>query len=368
MGTAGAQLKNNALTLAVGTMSIVLVTAAVYFLGSIRSALVIIVASVFLAYAIAPLITFFKQRSPLPVAVLLAYLTLVVIVGLFFFVVVPPIVEQSRQLIVAFPTIVEKTLTSIEASGVFARLPASINTFIDQVPAKLTQLASVYGPRIAQQGLGVALSVVSIAVSIILVPILSAYLIFDAADLQGAFLGLFPPSLRPRACAVLADINAVLGGYIRGQLLDGLIVGALIFGMLSINHVPFAFLIAVAAGVLNLVPYLGAVVGFVPSVLLALTYNGWQSALIVAGLFAVIQQVDGNFIVPRIMQANVSLSPVVLVVSIIVFSDLFGLFGTFIAVPLAAVLRVLKIHFAPAPDAAAMVSIAAAARPLRRLD
>jgi predicted PurR-regulated permease PerM len=366
--TTNASLKRSALILAVAGMSLLLVTGLIFLLGSIRSALVILVASIFLAYAIAPIVTLFRRRSPLPVAVMLAYLTLLAIVGLFFFVVVPPIVEQARQLVLEFPAIVEKTVQWTDSSGVLRRLPPSVNAYFDQLPVKLTQLASVYGPRLAQQGLGIVVSFASVAVSIVIVPILSAYLLFDASDLRAAFLGFFPPALRPRTYAVLEDLNSVLGGFIRGQLLDGLIVGVLIWGMLTLNHVPFAFLIGVSAGVLNLVPYLGAIVGFVPSVLLALSYNGWQSALLVAALFAVIQQVDGNFIVPRIMQANVSLSPVVLIVSIIVFSALFGLLGTFIAVPLAAMLRVLKLHFAPAPGSAEVAAVAVSALPLRRLD
>jgi predicted PurR-regulated permease PerM len=74
--------------------------------------------------------------------------------------------------------------------------------------------------------------------------------------------------------------------------------------MLYLMHVPYALLIGVSAGVLNLVPYLGSIAGFIPSVALALGFNGWQNALAVAILFAVIQQIDGSFILPKIMKAK----------------------------------------------------------------
>jgi len=77
-----------------------------------------------------------------------------------------------------------------------------------------------------------------------------------------------------------------MGAFVRGQVLDGLCVGFMIWLLLAIMHVPFALVIAVAAGVLNLIPYAGAIVGFVPSVLVALAYNGWENALIVAIGFA----------------------------------------------------------------------------------
>ena len=161
-----------------------------------------------------------------------------------------------------------------------------------------------------------------------------------------------PAGWRPKALAILSDLNNVLGSFVRGQLLDGAIVGALIWLLLTITHVPYALLIGVLAGILNFIPYVGAIIGFFPSVLLALVYNDWHSALIVAIGFGVIQQGDGNLIVPRIMKSQVQLSPVLLIVSILVFSALFGVVGTFIAVPVTAMLRVFKLHFAPAPSAA----------------
>jgi predicted PurR-regulated permease PerM len=96
----------------------------------------------------------------------------------------------------------------------------------------------------------------------------------------------------------------------------------------------------------------GAIAGFIPSVLLALAYNGWQNALIVAVGFAIIQQIDGDFIVPRIMKSNVKLSPVIIILSIVTFGSLFGIIGAFVAVPTAAILRVFKLHFAPSPSLA----------------
>jgi predicted PurR-regulated permease PerM len=123
----------------------------------------------------------------------------------------------------------------------------------------------------------------------------------------------------------------------------------MIYLLLLVMRVPFALLIGALAGLLNFVPYVGAVIGFIPSVLLALAYHGWQSALIVGLGFAVIQQIDGNVIEPRVMKAQVQLSPVVLIASILIFTGLFGVVGTFIAVPVSAMLRVLKLHFAPAP-------------------
>jgi predicted PurR-regulated permease PerM len=162
----------------------------------------------------------------------------------------------------------------------------------------------------------------------------------------------------------LHDVSAVIGAFVRGQLLDCLIVGTMIGVWLLITGVPFALVIAVAAGIFNLIPYVGAIAGFIPAVLLALAYNGWQNAVIVAVGFAVIQQIDGDFVVPRIMNANVKLSPVIIILSIVAFGGLFGILGAFVAVPIAAILRVLKLHFAPSPSLAEIETDRQAGLPL----
>jgi predicted PurR-regulated permease PerM len=123
----------------------------------------------------------------------------------------------------------------------------------------------------------------------------------------------------------------------------------MIFVMLTATHVPYALLIGIAAGILNFIPYAGAVVGFVPSVILALAYNGPGNALLVAVLFAVIQQIDGNFVAPRVLKENVGLSPLYIILAILIGSELFGLVGTFLAVPVAAMLRVLLEQLLPKP-------------------
>ncbi|GAC1426643.1 MAG: hypothetical protein NVSMB64_32930 [Candidatus Velthaea sp.] len=108
-------------------------------------------------------------------------------------------------------------------------------------------------------------------------------------------------------------------------------------------------MVGVAAGILNFIPHAGAVVGFIPSVALALFTNGPTNALIVAGLFAVIQQIDGNFVAPRVLKANVGLSPLYIILAILIGTELFGIAGTFLAVPVAAMLRVLRENFLPSP-------------------
>jgi predicted PurR-regulated permease PerM len=353
------------MVLALAALTLGFVVAFVTLLTMLSGAVLIFTAAILLACAVAPVVDLLRTRLPVIAAIGITYLVLLGIVAGVFLIVVPPVTSQTQQLFVAIPHIAESAQRAVVASGLLDRLPAPIRTELNAIPAELARYLATYGPLLAQRGLGVLASVSSVAVSLIVIPVLAAYLLFDAPDLKRAALGFVPASHRPKTMAVIADLNDALGAFIRGQIVDGIIVGTLIGAMLALNHVPYALLIGVLSALLNFVPYL-SILTVIPSVLLALAYNGWQDAVLVAFLFAIIQQIDGSFIEPYVMRLNVSLKPTVVIVSIVALTALFGPFGTFVAVPIAAILRVLKLHLAPAPLPAEVAADETLAEELRR--
>lgn len=348
-------------------LGLALLLAAIEFLKMLGEGGIVIVAAILVTYLILPLVQRLRQRMSIVWAIAVTYALIVLVLALTVLWVVPPLVAQAHALIVSLPALFASLQQKLAdpANPLIAKSPPEVRTYLVSLPAEINKLVATYGLGMAQRALGVLFSVVSLFLSVIIVPILAAYLFFDTPDVKRGFLGLFPQSARPKTIAILTDVDRVIGAFVRGQVLDGLILAVMVSVMLWALHVPYALLIGVAAGFLNLVPYLGAIIGFIPSVTLALAYNGWENALLVALLFAVIQQVDGNFILPRIMKENVLLSPLVIIVSILVFSALFGVVGTFLAVPVAAILRVLKLHFLPAPPPAEMAAAQTQAQHLR---
>ena len=323
----------------------------IQLLNATSTACVVILAAVVVAYILLPLVNRLRRYMPLPAALGLTYLAFFVGLVIVVWALVPPLFNQAQQLVTSLPSLVSHLQAEIadRNSPLMSRFPDGVRTWLQTLPAQIGDWVSKYGVSIATQTLGILTSFVSVFLSLIIVPIMAAYLFFDSTEMKRATLGFFPISWRPKTVAILSDLNEVIGSFVRGQLLDGAIVGTMIFALLAIMHVPYALLIGVAAGILNFIPYVGAIIGFFPSVTLALVYNDWQNALIVAVGFGVIQQIDGNLIVPRIMKEQVQLSPILLISSILIFSALFGIVGTFIAVPVTAMMRVLKLHFAPAP-------------------
>lgn len=348
-------------------ISLLLVIAGLSFLAALGSSGVVILAAILIAYLILPAVALLRRYMPVLAAVGVTYIAFAALIAAAIFIIVPPLVDQGRALLLNAPAITQRLSSDLSDphNRLFARLPTEVRAYLIGLPSEAISAVSTYGVVVAQRSISVLLSTVSLILSLIVVPILAAYLFFETGELKRAALGFVPESARAKSLAIANDLSDAIGAFVRGQVLDGAIVAVMIAVMLWFMHVPYALLIGVAAGFLNLVPYLGAIAGFIPSVLLAFGYNGWQNALIVAILFGVIQQIDGTFILPRIMKANVSLSPVVIIVSILVGSALFGVVGTFLAVPVAAMLRVLKIHFAPAPAAREMSSLETRAKALR---
>ncbi len=317
----------------------------VQFLERIPYMIVILIASIFLEYIIRPSIRRLNQRMNIGFAILIVYLVIAILIALAVWFLIPPLVSDAAQFIRNVPQIVAQVQTSIQTS----RLPPEVRDYLANLPAEIVNFVRQYGFAAAHQVANYLFSAAAVIGAIIVVPILTAYILLDQENLVRVFLGLFPERARPKAKAVMLDLDHVLGGFIRGQIIDAIVVGALIFILLLIFDVPYAYLVAVISGVFQLIPYFGAIVAFFPAVTLAFIAHGSDSAIAVALGVLVVHQIDGNLIAPRIMRQNVGLSPFWIIVSVLAFTELFGFVGTFVAVPAAAMIRVVKMHFLPDP-------------------
>ena len=131
--------------------------------------------------------------------------------------------------------------------------------------------------------------------------------------------------------------NKTFGGFLNGKIIDSLIIGILTFIVLSICKIPYTMLISVVVGVTNIIPYFGPFLGAIPSIIILLMVNPRQ-ALWFLIIIVIIQQLDGNFIGPKILGDSTGLSSFWVIFAITVFGGFFGVFGMFIGVPLFAVI------------------------------
>jgi len=337
--------------LALIAVAIYLLVGVLNFLGAIRATALLIVGALILAYLIYPLVRQLNVHMPVigSIFVVYALVALIGAVGLTF--IVPQVGRDLNSFVHAVPGLIAQFQQEMIAptSEFVKRIPVDDRMYLADLPSQFNSLAQQYGATTLQRSVSVLLSAASVFGTVIIVPILTAYMLLDAGNVRRQLLGLFPARRRTKVNTIIDALDGVIGGFIRGQLIDGAIVGTMMFVMLTATHVPYALLIGIASGILNFIPYAGALIGFIPSVLLALAYNGPGNALLVALLIAVIHQIDGNFVSPRVLKENVGLSPLYIILAIIAGSELFGLAGTFLAVPVAAMLRVLREQLLPSP-------------------
>lgn len=160
------------------------------------------------------------------------------------------------------------------------------------------------------------------------------------SSIEKTFKTFVPGKIAVKILNFLTEVNEIFEGYIRGQLTDAVIMGALFSVALSIIGVKFGVIIGIFSGFTNIVPYFGAFFAFILSVGVAFLSGSPMKALYTAIAMLVLQQIDATFIVPRVVGQKVKLSPVLVLISITIGGRLFGILGLIFAVPVCAIIKI----------------------------
>lgn len=254
--------------------------------------------------------------------------------------VVPALIEQIADLIDAVPGLVERFQAFLDArfpqGGEEERLLRRGFTTMRE------HLAEV-GPEFANSVLTQSLAVVEVVALLFVAPVVAFYLLLDWDRMVAKIDGWLPRQHADTIRTLAQEIDAVMSGFVRGQFTVCLILGAFYALALSLIGLPFGFLVGMTAGVLSFIPYVGAAIGGVLSVGIALV-SFWGAPIwifVTAAIFAVGQFVEGNVLQPNLVGRSVRLHPVLLILALAVFGKVFGFAGLLVAVPVAAALGVL---------------------------
>ncbi len=265
------------------------------------------------------------------------------------FLVVPPIREQAAEFGATVPDLYDRTLEFFQEVG--ARLGIDLGPVWTyeriqawvQDPANREAIQSLIGGF--GSGAGRLLRGVAEVVAVtVLAPILAFYLLLDLPRTKRMVAELTPARHRAEVQHVMAAVAKAVGGFVRGQLLVAFIVGVLSSAGLYLIDMPFWLIIGIAAGVLNLIPFVGPVVGGALALVVGVFDGNLGKGLLAVGIFVAIQQLDNHVITPVVQRAQVHLSPLVIVLALIVGGSEAGLLGVLVAVPLVAVLRIVVGH------------------------
>ncbi len=317
-------------------VTVLVVSGLAWFLIQIKEILFITLIAAILAAGVAPLVSWLEAvrwtrsgwRLPRAWAIALTFLAIIVGVLIVSALVLTPLVRESQQFMANLPERIMRYAWIPDISG-------DISGLMQRLPQDLTNVSQYFAPAA-----GVAFRFLGGIATVITILFMAFYMLVQGPTLREGFLALFPRRDRARAADVIDQIGAKFGGWVRGQLLLGLIIGiAAGVGMAAIQ-MPYPYLLGIIAGVLELVPMLGPTLGSIPAIFLALFQPSWKLIFTIVW-YLIIQQTEGNFIVPRVMRSAVGLSPLLTILALFIGGTLVGIAGALLAIPVAAALQVI---------------------------
>lgn len=322
---------------------------AILFTERIGIVAMIIVAAIFFAYLIYPIVRWLNRKLPLLLAILVLYITLLALVALGLYYLIPVVSGEVGTLTRDWPTIQSKIQAFLTNphTPLLGEAPPALRQALAHVPQQIVAWLQTHGGGAASSALSVVLGTAAFIGALIVTPVLAAYLLYDSESIKRFFIGFIPEKRRGSTLELLGELEEVVGGFIRGQILVGASVGLLIAVGLTIIHEPYAILIGVVAGVLDLIPYVGPVIASIPAFIIGFVSGGVPLAIKALVVFVIANQCEGHIIAPNIVSRTIKLSPSAIVLAVLIGGELYGVPGMFIAVPVAGIIRVLLLHIIP---------------------
>jgi len=311
--------------------------ASVYILWQIRQVLFLAFLAVILATALNKVVGRLQlsgvRRNFAVVLVVGVFLALLGFLGM---IIVPPIIEETQQLI----TLIPQGLEQLEGwlNRVQSLIPQQLLENFNNIRGLVRRLQPL-ALWLLSHFYAFFYNSFTVLLNTLLVIVLTIMLLANPLPYRQAFVQLFPAFYRQRAEQILRECEVGLIGWLTGVLLSMTFISVMSGLGLWILQVPLPLVNALLAGLLALIPYLGALLSAIPPIALALLDAPWKAVAVLA-LYFLIQQVEGNFVTPLIMEKQVSLLPALTLAIMTAFGVFFGLLGLFLALPLIVVARI----------------------------
>ena len=284
-----------------------------------------------------------KKKLKRGLSVAFAYLITLLILGIFFSIVIPQLIESLGKLANEIPNYVNSVQEFLsEKSQIlvddidfidFEEIMLSLGAALREWTNDLT----VFIPNV----IALTKNVTGFFINFLIGVVISVYMLFSKeftiARFKKVLYAIFPKKFMDRSILVIRDSDKVFSNFVIGKVIDSLIVGILNFIFMTLSGMPYAMLISVVVAVLNIIPYFGAIAGPVIGALILFVINPVQ-AIIYSVFGFILQQVDGNIISPKILGDAMGLDAFLIIFAVITFGSVFGMTGALLGVPLFAVM------------------------------
>ncbi len=265
--------------------------------------------------------TFWNRPVSRGLAVLVSYALFVLVAAFILLVVLPPVLNQGRVLLLSLAQIIQE----YQIPG------ASEITFTDLLPTTTSVSNGV---------VSITVFLFSNIFSVFSLLVLSIYMSLDWENLKRKLYDILPDKIEVEVRGAIEEIEISIGHWVKGEALLMFVVGLFSFLGLQILGVKFALALGIVAGLLEVVPMIGPVIAAILSAIIGFSVSNFQGIGVLA-LFTIIQQMENSFLVPKIMEKVSGFSPLAILVALLVGGELFGLLGAITAVPLMMILSII---------------------------
>ncbi len=310
-------------------IKIALAVFAIWFIYTIRDIAILFFMVLVIVSALNPLVNRMSKYVPRILSVTTLTLVFLGILTAIGFLLVPPIVMEIKLLAINLPIIVEKL------GPLYNALQSSISSYQQDLFNVSSQLSEVSSGLI-----NTTVGFISGIVAFLTIIILSFYMLLEKDAIKNFLHQVVPGDRKDKLFEIVEKIGHKMGSWLRGHILLMTVVGILDGIALVSLGIPYALILAVWGGLTELVPYIGPWLGIIPALIIAFTISP-LTALLVLIIYFVIQQIESQFLAPKILGKAVGLSPVIVILSLLVGAKLMGILGMIIAVPAAAALSVI---------------------------
>lgn len=312
----------------------VLIIAGLAFAWFVRDILAVLFVAVLLAALIDPLADAFQRRRvPRALAVLLVYVGMAGLFAGAFFVLVPVVASELGQLVSAIPSsplwsVFDKFQAATAEYGLQENLASALQALQNGVTSSFTSVFSTIT------------GVFGAAAAALIVMVLAFYMVVEEESARRFFKNLAPEEYQPYLSRLFGKMQEKVGSWLRGQLALGTIIGVVVYiGLLALD-VRYALVLALLAALFELIPYIGPILSVVPAVLIAFGDSPLK-AFSVLILYVVIQQLENNLLVPKIMQKATGLNPIASIIALLIGVKVGGFVGALLSIPVATMIAVV---------------------------
>ncbi len=329
------------------TLIVAAVIITFYALYQVRSLLFLFFGAILFASTIRPIVQKLAERGVLPwVSILVSYVVLLGVIAGIAIILVPTLFSSTKNLLDSQTVIlmnVENTVVQIQSLLLNGVTQAPL-VRAAELQRQLTEFQTGFQARVEE----ILLNSVIVASEALILFVMAFYWLTERDHLEELILKMLRLKDRERFISLFGEIENTLGAFVRGQLILAVTLGVLAFVSLSLLGVRSALPLAMFAAVAELIPMIGPFLGAAPAILIALL-DSPQKALFVTLAFVIIQQIEAQILVPKVMERQVNMSPLLVLLAITAGYILGGIGGALVAIPLAAALKIIVHEFLIAP-------------------